>query len=372
MLLSVRNRLQELEKSSLEIVRRSAHSLQHLTLRILSPPAKVLEARPSQSSARSTTTAEAAPQIHDVSSSGSTSEAPPGPRRRIPRPVTIRQPKLIGKSVEGAAMQAVAASRKRASTNPFKNVSSVTSTRRLPSVVSKKEGSKTAGSRLVVEESDGGPRGFGRPPTGSRRLKEKESDDETSRIKVDFRLVHQQKSWRARRSSGLQRASTIVVANLCWPRVHTQVISLSLAEFVIAKSPMTWCDACRLPPLPLGLSRSFAPLFARWILAVAPNINVLHTTATGIRATREDESILMASTIKNVRGIKGLVVVKISKIVDRRAGVIVRCQGWIMRLPRRTRRDHLKKSDANVTGTSFTEKDATGLDKLTSDVHVRQ
>lgn len=40
------------------------------------------------------------------------------PARRIPRPTSMLRPKLIGKSVEGAAMQAVQASRLRASTRP--------------------------------------------------------------------------------------------------------------------------------------------------------------------------------------------------------------------------------------------------------------
>lgn len=41
-----------------------------------------------------------------------------GPTRRIPRPTSMLRPKLIGKSVEGAAMQAVAANRLRASSRP--------------------------------------------------------------------------------------------------------------------------------------------------------------------------------------------------------------------------------------------------------------
>eukprot|EP00580_Thalassiosira_gravida_P005793 CAMPEP_0201655986 /NCGR_PEP_ID=MMETSP0493-20130528/46294_1 /ASSEMBLY_ACC=CAM_ASM_000838 /TAXON_ID=420259 /ORGANISM="Thalassiosira gravida, Strain GMp14c1" /LENGTH=712 /DNA_ID=CAMNT_0048132589 /DNA_START=432 /DNA_END=2570 /DNA_ORIENTATION=- len=54
------------------------------------------------------------------------------PTRRIPRPTSMLRPKLIGKSVEGAAMQAVAANRLRASTRP-----SITQ-RALPSTGKKK------------------------------------------------------------------------------------------------------------------------------------------------------------------------------------------------------------------------------------------
>jgi hypothetical protein len=133
---------------------------------------------------------------------------------------------------------------------------------------------------------------------------------------------------------------------------------------------MAWCDACRFPPFPSGLDSSFVPIFARWITAFAPNIDVLNTAAVTVGSSKAEDSIILASVIKNVRGIKGLAVIKISKINGKRAAPVVRCQGWIVRLPRRTRRENLKKSNNNVINTSFKEKDATGLDKLASDVHV--
>ena len=53
------------------------------------------------------------------------------PTRRIQRPTSIRRPKLIGKSVEGAAAQAMAASRARASANrgssPFQKAAKTSS-----------------------------------------------------------------------------------------------------------------------------------------------------------------------------------------------------------------------------------------------------
>jgi len=49
------------------------------------------------------------------------SKPPAGSRRRVlSRPTTIRRPRLIGKSIEGAAAQAVAASRARASSHAFR------------------------------------------------------------------------------------------------------------------------------------------------------------------------------------------------------------------------------------------------------------
>jgi hypothetical protein len=370
---SVRNRLQELEKTSLEIAEKSSHSLQHSSLKMLSPPPRVQEAKATHHPTRSASVATATPQKQHSISPGPTTGTTPEPRRRIPRPVSIRQPKLIGKSVEGAAMQAVAASRKRASSNQFKNASSVASARRSTLQVPNKEGGSGSVSKLAVTGSDGGPTRAGRPPAGTRRTKEKEKDDEdSSRIKADFKLVAQQNAWKSRRQSGLQRDSVVLLSNLWWPRRQAQLIPLALAEFFISKSPMAWCDACLFPPFPSNLDNSFVPIFGRWIAAFAQNVGILSTNSAGAGAPKADESIHLASTIKNVRGIKSLAVVKISKTSGKRAATVIRWQGWIVRLPRRTRRDHLKKRDANVISTPMMEKDATGLDKLASDLHVSQ
>lgn len=367
---SVRNRLQEMEKSSLEIVGRSAHALQYRSLKVLSPPTKVQEAKIPQHHSRTTSAITTATQTHDSTSTGQSPETQPGPRKRIPRPAVIRQPKLIGKSVEGAAMQAVAASRKRASTNQFKNMSSVASIRRSSLLTPSKEAAQGSGPKLAVTAGDGGSKRVGRPPAGSRRPDEQEEDDETIRIKADFKIVCQKKDWKARRRSGLLRDCTVFLTDLWWPRMRTHSIPLSMAEFVISKSPMAYCDAFRSVPFPSGLDSSFVPMFARWISAFSPNVDVLQTAAAGPGTSKANESIILASVIKNVRGTKCLTVVKILKTITKGVAAVVRLQGWIVRLPRRTHRDHLKKHDANVISASFREKDATGLDKLASDLHV--
>ena len=368
---SVKNRLQELEKSSLEIVGRSGHALQYRSLKVLSPPPEVQEAKTQQYYSRTTSAVTAVTQTHESTSTGQLPETQPGPRRRIPRPVVIRQPKLIGKSVEGAAMQAVAASRKRASSNQFKNASSAASIRRSSLLTPSKDGAQGSGSKLAVTAGDGGSRRVVRSPAGTRRPNEQDDDDEeTMRIKADFKIVSQKKEWKARRRSGRLRDYTVFLSNIWWPRLQTNVVSLSLAEFVISKSPMAYCDPCLSLPFPSGLDSSFVPLFARWIAAFSPNIYILNTAAAGAGNSKANESIILASGIKNVRGIKGLSIVKISKTIAKGVAGVVRLQGWIVRLPRRTHRDQLKKSNANVISTSFREKDATGLDKLASDLHV--
>lgn len=366
-----------MEHSFLEEVGRSSHSLQYRSLRILSPPTKVKEPRtdnlksfnpkPDEKNLQAPTKQLDLPPERQEMSSAPVSGLP---ARRIRRPVMIRRPKLVGKSVDGAAMQAVAASRKRASSNQFKNAA--TPARRSTAHAPLKDGGRALGTKSSSSSIvEAGSKRLGRPPTTLRRQKDREDDDEDlTRIKADFQFAYLQKYWALRRQSALQRESTLLLSNIWWPRKQTQTIPISVAEFIISKSPLAWNDVCRCPPLPSGLVEAFVPIFARWIATFAPGVDLLGTTvsATGPKT----HSLFLSSNIKNVRGRKCLVVVKISMGSDKKTEPIVRCQGWISILPRRTRKDQLVKAHANVTSASLLEKDSAGLDKLSSDVHVSQ
>jgi hypothetical protein len=261
-------------------------------------------------------------------------------------------------------MQAVAASRKRASSNQFKNAA--TPARRSTNLTPVKEGNTKSSSSGTVE---GGSKRLGRPPTTLRRQKDREADDEDLvRIKADFQYAFLQKYWALRRQSSLHRDSTLLLSNIWWPRKQTQTIPLSVAEFIMSKSPLAWNDACRFPPFPSGLAENFVPIFARWIATFAPGVDLLGTTVSVTGS--KNNCLLLSSNTKNVRGRKCSAVVKISMISDKKSDPIVRCQGWISVVPRRSRRDQLAKVNANVMSASLLEKDSAGMDKLSSDVHV--
>ena len=78
-----------------------------------------------------------------------------GPKRRIPRPTSMLKPTLIGKSVEGSAMQAVAASRLRASSRPLPQHRSVSGSGKSPNTTvtqKEKEKSRTKKSSLSIKD----------------------------------------------------------------------------------------------------------------------------------------------------------------------------------------------------------------------------
>ena len=82
-----------------------------------------------------------------------------GPKRRIPRPTSMLRPKLIGKSVEGSAMEAVKASRLRArSSRPLPPQRSVSGSGKLPSNNTQnkeKERTRTKKANLTVAKDVG-------------------------------------------------------------------------------------------------------------------------------------------------------------------------------------------------------------------------
>ena len=207
---SVSTRLQGLEQSVYEEVGISSHALQFRTLRLLSPPTKVKEANLIAQNMTSVEYPKSRSSVKETNAGVPTDKGnnavPPGPSRRIRRPVMIRRPKLIGKSVDGAAMQAVAASRKRASSNQFKNLASSSLSRRGPNAgAAKATGAPvgTPGAPNVVS-SDRGPKRLGRPPIGIRRQKSREdTDQELIRAKENFQLFCLQKYWRLKRPSML-------------------------------------------------------------------------------------------------------------------------------------------------------------------------
>lgn len=79
------------------------------------------------------------------------------PKRRIPRPTSMIRPKLIGKSVEGSAMHAVAASRLRASSRPLPPQRSVSGSGKSPSTSASQKGKeKNKAKKASSNPKDGG------------------------------------------------------------------------------------------------------------------------------------------------------------------------------------------------------------------------
>jgi hypothetical protein len=286
----------------------------------------------------------------------------------------MRRPKLIGKSVEGAAMQAVAASRARASTSRFKTPPPPTQPKRPPRDSGPaRDIIKAAPLRKPAPNSDASLTESSRSSQGFRSQKEPQKrDDILSRVSNDFRLLSSSNASITRRLSSVQREALLALSNVWWPRKDRQTIPKSIGEFLLSKSPITWSDACFIPPLPTRMSDIFPLAFSNWIAAWTPGLAILPLPPTNSPSKLPD-AVFLSSEIKNVRGCKCLAVVRITRIRGSKTGktkAIVRCEGWVLNLPRRSKMDQIKTFDSNATSMLSKEKDSAGMDKLASDLHV--
>lgn len=279
------------------------------------------------------------------------------PVRRIRRPTAIRRPKLIGKSVEGAALQAVAASRKRASSNQFRNKTGAPQAARSGGKgASSRDLSKTrgtAGKMLTISDRQ----------TSRSTAKETEEDVTLTRVQRDYLNLLAEKRRQTHLLSSLQQSARFRLVSLWWPRVSSQRIPESVANFLTSIAPRGWNDTCALPLLPEGISQVFMPTLARWIVAISPGLELLPTRSS----TKTANDILLCSAIRNIHGSKCCVIARISFLGSSTA---VKTEGWVINLPRRPAASQRRKADTNFRSSLLIEKDAVGMDLLLKEVHV--
>jgi hypothetical protein len=371
---SVATRLREADRSNLYAVGHSSHALQLRSLRILSPPSNGLK-ETTETEKKSTSSYQTdskkeqkadEERIRESESRPRTAEAN-APTRKIRRPVSIRRPKLIGKSVDGAAMQAVAASRARASTNHFKNAGS-TPAKRPPRDTGSRDSSKSSAGRTSAENEDPARASSARPPQASDSSERR--DETLVRVTSDFTMLTSAKHLPKRRLCSLQREAMRQLTSIWWPAKENQSIPRSIGDFLISMSPVIWSDACALPPLPRRIADIFPIPFAQWIAAWTPGLAILPMTPRS-GPNKLPDSVMLASEIRNVRGCKCLAVVRIARSTVKRKGGskdIVRSTGWILNLPRRSNKG--PTLDSNATSMRTLEKDSAGMNKLATDLHV--
>ena len=358
---SVKTKFHEIDILNLTDTTHASHLLQRRSLRNLSPA--FIEAKTKKRMQQLSKNVENRPaQDNDKKANIETSSS--GPTRRIRRPTMIRRPKLIGKSVEGAAMQAVAASRKRASTNQFKNkTSSSTGTVRAQS---SRDSTRVranigkTGSTLTRSQN-----------RVHRQVQEEKRDENLIRVVNDFFSLSSMGHVKLQRLNFIQSRARLKLADIWWPQSASQSIPKSVADFLTLLAPNAWNDVCALPPIPGGISNIFIPALARWIVATKPGLELLSVSLN--ETSKRIDSILLCTEIRKIRDTKCCAITRIS-VVDpkntRQRHPLVRSEGWILNLRRRpkTSRRHLQQT---MTKSSyFTEKDSAGMDKVLTDVYV--
>lgn len=357
-------RLQEMDRSFLVASGLSAASLQYRSLRGLAPASSVsVERRQKQKDTQKDI-------LHVRSVSGASTEKgmvvdraermrPPGPRPSM-HPHTIRRPKLVGKSVEGSAMQAVARSRARASSGRYKGGNN--------------------SSAAPTAKIEGGATTIGRSPSSQTIARKNPDPIVPSQLGDDHITTQEQadKELSAARKHvdkavlkhGLVRLSTLQAAahqtltKAHWPIKSTETISLSLAEFIFSVGSLAWKEASTMLPFPEKLigafSFSLGQTLAAWTPGFVP-VPIRCSNATG-------SSFFLMGKTRNLRNCKGFIVVKFCVATVATQGkpiVFVSSEGRVLTLPRRTKKDvKVYHSQATI------EKCSAGLDKLSADLHT--
>jgi hypothetical protein len=264
-------------------------------------------------------------------------------------------------------MQAVAASRKRASSNQFRNI---------PSQAIKQGGRATS-------RKDALQAGRGRPGTPTTtpsdhqlirpvRNSNVKGDDKAARVKIDYLRICALKQLQLRRTGSLQRYAGLHLMNVWWPRSPSHNIPPSVLEILQSTAPKGWQDICSLPPLPGRVTNIFIPTFARWIAALTPGLELARTIdGPNEYAERNSGSVYLCSTTRNVHGTKCCAIVRLSLIdTSRRRAPTVRAEGWMLNLPRRSAAAQRRKGDIHLKSASNLGRDSVGMDVLMAEAHV--
>lgn len=353
-------RLQEIESSFLASTGQSVASLQNRCLGSLAPVSgastksrpkpKVLRRdsfnRKSNDSSGASTTNVAESDIDDR-------DRPPGPRPSM-HPPMIRRPKLLGKSVEGSAMQAVARSRARASSARYRGGS-------LPGAVAHQTGVSASGRspasrKLSRKNSDPSipAQALETPEEEDRELVEARKEVETSVHRLDLL-----------RQSTIRGIAYQSLTSARWPIKSTQTISLPLAEYIFSVGLMAWNEVSAMLPFPKKLTGAFLFSFGQTLAAWTPD----YLVPVPIRSPNQaSSSFLLVGKTRNLRNCRGVVVVKLSTstvILNGMPKMIVSSEGRVLTLPRRAK-NHRNADNSQM----IIENSSAGLDKLSSDLHA--
>ena len=363
---SVETKFRDIDAFNVAEINRASHVLQRRTLGFLSP--SFAEASNRIKTRQPTKHTEKQPG-KDNDNNLKIEISKNEPTRRIRRPTMIRRPKLIGKSTEGAAMQAMAASRKRASTNTFKKNKPSAS----PGIARARSNKDSISSQTNAYEKTES-RFVQSQARVSRSVQEKKIDDTLIKVSNDFVSLCSTIPRKVERMSFVQSKARQALVDIWWPKSSSQAIPNSVADFLISFAPKAWDNVCAIPTLPGGISSTFIPTFARWIVAIKPDLKILSVSSSSNQTSKGTDSVMLCTEIRNIRGTKCCMVARISVLSNKskQQHPLVHSEGWILNLRRRSKASTKSRRQVNIRTSYLTEKDSAGMDKILVDVNVSE
>jgi hypothetical protein len=265
------------------------------------------------------------------------------PRRRISRPTSIRKPKLIGKSVEGSALHAVAASRARASSNLFKGTPSgnTTNTQKQPAQTRKGQ---------VARLKGGTPSVTIQPTRASNFV-----DPQEASIQRHYSSLANSGHTRAH----TEQARTTKAANAAvWPLALNKDVSFASAWSLLQENSCGLTLVSEMLPFPSALLPSFIISFAQVTISSAHDYMVMPLQNKGNSSDRT----IISSKVRSVMSAKCMCVSKLSVLSS--TCPTVTAESFVLLLPRRQKYREGQKKTRRYFSIAMREKDATGMDIL--------
>ena len=335
----VKARVKEFDLSAISSFGLSLESQQRKCLGALSPP--VVKGRVTQSALLA---AAAKPDKSIVDAIKTTTKCPSSTEdagemkthvRRIKRPTMIRRPKLTGKSVEGAAVQAVAASRAKASSSRHSQ----------PPLVSKvpaRDGSAARRRNNLSEETS-----VIKP--NSRGREDRIAIGRGREVApVERELAGLYGSYYSAVASNITaRIPRMLSTKLQkrWLDSRIQTVSLSTRNFILVQSTKLRTDAVELfSALPRLVGQDLISSFTTFLRKQYPGLQSLATNSDPSQSENFDIEFLMIQLKATMS-----VVFRI-EVMKRKRGKVVACLDiWLLQSPsvkkRRFRKLHLAKTE---------------------------
>lgn len=351
------------------IAHNSVHSLQKRCLQILSPPVTKHEPPSSRSAITRTEKSEPKTIVEDkekskaaitgVVSKPDTDSARLGkpPSRRIQRPTSIRRPKLIGKSVDGAAVQAMAASRARASatrgSSPFQKASKAAKSKEVIAVDRKAEKNLASPATKTGLQEDG------------QHPAELNQDQNALAAELSLLVKNYIATMPLRAASPFHHSRIVqALIDRTWLMNPERPLGPAAREFLLTRSLHLWSSACEPFGYPDRMMKDISGYFAQWLKMSSAEFNLLQLDAPSHHPSELSPSSTLIVELKRIHNRKLCVVLKTSlKFKSGNKNPVLRCDAWMVLLSRvgegarpRTQR-HTRKSVHRF------EREATLIDK---------
>lgn len=269
-------------------------------------------------------------------------------------PHLMRRPKLVGKSVEGSAAQAVARSRARASVSRFRSTSSNSSAvaPRPPSGAHKSV--RSPSPNIAVRKTSELPL-----PLQASSIDATEDRTLTNvRRYVDMieqrtRLTHQ---------SSVRAHTSLMLAAAHWPSKLSRGVSISVAQYLTSYGVFVWSEVYPMLPYPKKQLGSFSLTLGQTLSTLTPGL-----VPIPMIGQCAGDSCILAGKPRIIRNCQAFVVVNLSAkecFVNEKPVIIVKSEGRVLTLPLRRKKCHDKKCQ------SMNEYIAAAFDKLASDLRA--